>query len=343
MTLRPFIALGCVLALSAASPAADDLSKRASWSQPTAAATKAQLDAWLADKDLDEAAKLKVDALWPENAPADADLLETTALSIAAVDQRARDLVAACQAPAVPHKLPSGEALAVLRDEAAAPLVRNNLRLLYGRWLAQHDLFDEALEQLNDLKTEDVVDPASLLFYQAVAHHRLRHKEPCLEAASKLLENEPTLPRRYQSLARLMQADMQPLKPDSLDEIARIMDSVRIRLAHGRAGKRVRTEEDEVIAKLDKLIKDLEDQLQQSQQSGSQGAANPSQPAQDSVPGGVQGPGEVDQKRIGEGSDWGNLPAKERQETLQQIAKELPAHYRETIQEYFRRLAQDEK
>jgi hypothetical protein len=35
------------------------------------------------------------------------------------------------------------------------------------------------------------------------------------------------------------------------------------------------------------------------------------------------------------------LPAKDRQEVLQQISKDLPAHYRETIEEYFRKLARD--
>ena len=29
-----------------------------------------------------------------------------------------------------------------LTDQATAPLVRDNLRLLYGRWLAQHRLYD---------------------------------------------------------------------------------------------------------------------------------------------------------------------------------------------------------
>ena len=62
---------------------------------------------------------------------------------------------------------------------------------------------------------------------------------------------------------------------------------------------------------------------------------------QDSNPGGGKGPGNVDPKRLGSKSGWGNLPPKERQEALQQISKELPAHYREVIEEYFRKLAKD--
>ena len=62
----------------------------------------------------------------------------------------------------------------------------------------------------------------------------------------------------------------------------------------------------------------------------------------DSTPaGGPRGKGEVDPKNIGKKDGWGNLPPKERQEVLQQIGRELPAHFRETIEEYFKRLAQD--
>ncbi len=56
---------------------------------------------------------------------------------------------------------------------------------------------------------------------------------------------------------------------------------------------------------------------------------------------GGKGPGKVDPKSIGTKAGWGNLPPKERQEALQQIGKDLPAHYREVIEEYFRKLARE--
>jgi hypothetical protein len=51
--------------------------------------------------------------------------------------------------------------------------------------------------------------------------------------------------------------------------------------------------------------------------------------------------GIVDPKDLGKKSGWGNLPPKDRQEVLQQIGRELPAHFRETIEDYFKRLARD--
>ncbi len=57
---------------------------------------------------------------------------------------------------------------------------------------------------------------------------------------------------------------------------------------------------------------------------------------------GGKGPGEVDRKNIGGSSGWGSLPPKEREEALQQIGRDFPSHYRDVIEEYFRRRAGEE-
>ncbi|GMQ80207.1 MAG: hypothetical protein BMS9Abin04_159 [Planctomycetia bacterium] len=54
---------------------------------------------------------------------------------------------------------------------------------------------------------------------------------------------------------------------------------------------------------------------------------------------GGKGPGKVQPKDIGDTSDWGNLPPKQREEAMQQIARDFPAHYRDVIQQYFKKLA----
>jgi hypothetical protein len=320
--------------------AADELERRASWSFPAPAEVKAQLDDWLTAQKADEVARLKVSALWPDEAAAidGSELLSRLTASLAVLDSDARQIVKTCDEPLSSLPPPKFE---ILTKDDTPPLVKNNLRLLYARYLVQNNLIDEALDLVRDLKPSDVVDPASLLFYQAVGYHRLLEKEPCLAAADKLLENEAGLPRRYATLAKLMQADMQPLKVDSLDEIARLMDDIRRRLDLARAGKKVRDEEESVIAKLEKMIEEMEKQQQQQQQQASSGNSSPSKPMEDSTPGQLKGPGEVDPKDIGKKEGWGNLPPKDRQEVLQQIGRELPAHFRETIEEYFKRLAQD--
>jgi hypothetical protein len=167
-------------------------------------------------------------------------------------------------------------------------------------------------------------------------------KDQCLSTVEKLLENERSIPQRYAAVARLVAADIRPLEADSLDEVSRLMGDVRRRLNFARAGSRVRKQEDDVVAKLDKMIKKIEEQQQQQRMAqAKQSGSRSSSPAKDSMPLGGRGPGDVDQKPIGDRSGWGNLPAKEREEALQQISKDLPAHYRELIEEYFRKLARD--
>ncbi len=270
------------------------------------------------------------------------DILDQTIQSLAAFEPRLEEVRAWCASEPTTLGLPAFD---FLKDESVPELIRNNGRLLLARACVQRDLADECLELLEGLTTEQVVDPAGLLFQRAVAHHRLLQKDECLKEVTRLLEREKELPARYVRLSHLMADDIRPLKKDSLDEVARLMEDVRRRLDQARAGTKVRSEEEEIVAKLDKMIEDLEEQQkqqqQQQQQQGQAQGSNPSNPAQDSSLPELKGPGDVDIKNIGKKSGWGNLPAKERQEVLQQIGKELPAHFRETIEEYFQRLAQD--
>ena len=325
----------------ATSHAQDELARRATWQQPSVAEVKAQVDLWLAPRELDGATQAKIDALWAQTASqVPPSLLDAVASTFLLVDDSARQLVTFCRNPRNSITLPQ---FATLDDDESAEFMRNNLRLLYGRWLTDHQLYNEALDQLQSLQPQDVVDPALLLFFQSAVQHRLLQKDEAIATITRLLENEKDIPHRYATVARLMEADLRPLEPDSLNEITRLMDSIHIRLGHGRAGRRVRKEEDDVVAKLDKLIKKLEEQAKKSKSGGgATGNLKPSQPMQDSNPGGGTGPGNVDPKRFAEKEDWGNLPPKERQEALQQLGKEYPSYYREVIEEYFRKLARDD-
>ena len=322
--------------------AADEaLERKASWTPPELPEIRDRVNAWMEERRVDAAEKERIVALWPQEVTAGFDPLDAVAASIAIVEPQAKEIIDLAGQAKLPKPVPM---FPVLTDASAAPFVRNHLRLYYARRLMQQDLADECLEMMADLKATDVIDPASLYFYQAVAQHRLLDKEKCVAAVETLLENEGKIPLRFVRLAHLMAADIQPLKKDSLDEVSRMMEDVRRRLDHARAGKKVREEEEEIVAKLDKMIEEMEkqrQQQQQQQQGGGKGRPSPSAPAQDSKASELKGPGEVDMKNLGKKSGWGNLPPKERQEALQQIGKELPAHFRETIEEYFQRLAQD--
>lgn len=300
----------------------------ASWSLVDAEAAEEMVLQSLSD----QAARDQAASIWQQESLSDP--LTQAAQTAALVAPEVRGLLEHCQGAATvarPHEFEAWDQL--------PQLLRDNLRLYYARWLVRENLFDEAAQQLTSIQLENVVDPAAMLFYQAVVAHRLLDKEQCVTTSNKLLEHAGKIPRRYEQMARLLSADIQPLKIDSPDEIARLMSDVERRLELGRAGKRVRKQEDEIVAKLDKMIKQLEEQLKQQQQQQPQGQGG--NPLEESRAAQMQAPGDVESKDQENRADWGNLPPEQRRSTLQQISRELGAHYREVIEEYFRKIARD--
>jgi hypothetical protein len=339
--LCPALVAAVLAAPSAAAivePEAATLLKTPSWKPLDAKETRTQALAWLEEKKADAAARQKAADLWAnvDGLTAEESLVRL-AKTFALADDNARKLVELCSRPRSQPLLPPQP---WLTDAKTPPFEARNMRLFYGIWLTQGNLFDESLEQFGDLKPKEVVDPASLLFYQGVACHRLLQKDAGLKAVDALLENPDQSPRRYTALARLMQADLKNLQDESLDHISRRMQDIERRLDLGRAGPKVRKIEDGVIESLDKLIKKLEDQQRQRQQQASSGGSmQPSTPASESRIMGGKGPGEVTKKDIGNKDGWGNLPPKQREEAMQQIGREFPSHYRDAIEQYFRKLA----
>jgi hypothetical protein len=298
---------------------------------------------WIQLQKPDDPVRQKAEALWSAEALTDGryDLLERAVATMALVEPRAGQVLEQSRGDASPGL---ANQLKWLDQDDIAPIVKDNLRLLFGRSLAQKLYFDEAVRQLDGLKTDAVVDPASLLFYRAVGHHRLVQKKQGLEAIDKLLENRDEIPRRFAVLGRLMRADLSQVKEGSLDEISREMKDVERRLDFGRANKRVRDIEDDIIKKLDKLIEEEEKkQAAAAAAAAAAGGSQSSRPAPDSMPLGGKGPGKVTKKRIGSSAGWGELPPKQREEAMQGIGRDFPPHYREKIEEYFRNIAKRNK
>jgi hypothetical protein len=309
---------------------------------------KAQLDDWANARSVTPETRAELETIW--NAPTSGgDALDRLARAMTLVDERAAKLREVTQLPDAVSHLPDVTWIAA---EETPAFERNNLRLWYGRWLVQHELYDEAAAMLTELEPANVIDPAALLFYQAAVHQRLLAKEPGLKAIDALLEQVDGAPKRYVKLAELLRTDLKALEDESLDHIARRMENIERHLGLGRADQKVRDIEDGVIASLDKMIKELEDQQNSSQQpSGGKGGGQQSgraegikpggSPAEQSTPAGGRGAGEVDPRNLGEGDGWGNLPPKAREEAMQQIGQDFPSHYRDVIEQYFRKLADE--
>ena len=335
--------------LATVGDASDTLKKAATWQWPEIALLEQHLVSYLDQVQAPQSLREKVLDHWKQTAgqikgPA---LLDRVLATAAIVEPRISEVLVRLNDPlATPV---ATKELNWLSSDVPGWL-QDAIRLACGRSLAQRRLYDEALETLGGVELAQVCDPASLIFYRAVCQHHLLQKKECLANLELLLEREGELPMRFTQVAHLMSADIKPLKSDSLDEVARLMNDVQRRLDLGRAGKRVRDEEDEIVKKLDKMIEQIEQQMQQMQQQQQQQANGDqkkqqgnAKPMEDSQIAGGGGPGDVDQKDIGKRDNWGNLPPAERQASLQRMTQELPSHYREVIEGYFRQLSKDKK
>ncbi|TWT82894.1 hypothetical protein CA13_43570 [Planctomycetes bacterium CA13] len=233
--------------------------------------------------------------------------------------------------------------------ESLSKTLRMSVRTWLGRELVRNRLYDEALPVIAEVDPTESIDPAAVLFYRGACYHSLLMKSEALADLRRLLENQEDAPIRFTRTAQMMVSDIKPLKEDSLDEISRLMTDVTRRLDLGRTDDEVKKREQKIIDKLTKLIDKIEEQQQQQQQqqqsAGGQGKQGQQQgpPMSDSRIAGASGNGDVDTKKPGDRDGWGNLPPAERQEALQQISRDLPTHYREAIEAYFRKLATEGK
>lgn len=347
---QPLLVIFLTLVLASLTPAsAETLQKPASW-QPATDAAIVHAIGELADRTrVSQSTRDAMQALvqnrleppLPDRFSAIVDAVGLAVPDIATLQQQtlSNPLLAG-------HRYAPGEAESAVFTRLPAPL-DGTVRTWLARELVRAQLFDEALPYVADLEVADTLDPVSLLFYRSVCRHALLMKQETLVDLRQLLEHDAILPMRFARTAKMMVADIQPLEDDSLDEISRRMTDVTRRLGLGRAGTEVQQREQEIIDKLSKLIEDLEQQQQeqqqqqQSQQQQSKGGARPQGGAQ---PGGDNRISDSaippdGQRRNFQRDGWDKLPPAEREEALQQISRDLPTHYREAIEAYFRRLA----
>ncbi|MCC7336913.1 MAG: hypothetical protein IT422_17625 [Pirellulaceae bacterium] len=325
---------------------ADGLQKTASWNWPDVAVYEQQLLSFLDQHAASPELRQQVELFWKETESADRGpaLLDRLLDVGGLIEPRIAELNAQLRSTTADSVYPGK--LTWLSSDVPGWL-QDTVRLACGRSFGQRKLYDESLESLSGLETSTVCDPATLLFYRAAAEHHLLKKDECLANVKLLLERESELPSRFAIVGKLIAADIEPLAEDSLDEVARLMQDVHRRLDLGRAGTRVRDQEQQIVDKLDKLIEKIEEQMQQQMQQQQQPSGSPSpaqmKPMDDSQIAGGRGPGDVDNRDNGDRSGWGNLPPAQRQESLQRLTEELPSHYREVIEGYFRQLAKEKR
>ncbi len=254
MIRRPLLLFMTLAVLAPGARAADPFGKVRLLGPANPTVVKTRAFVWLSSQRVDEAMIAEAKKRWEK--VDSSQILDRLGETLALGDRRIAKLVEFCSKPRDGVELPNVDCLA---DKKLDRFVRDNLRVYYGRWLARNKYYDEARAQFAELKPENVVDPATMLFFESVCYHSLVKKEPALKAIGRLLDDVEDVPNRYVRVSTLMLRDLQGVKGDTLDFASRLMRDAERRLRLARAGKRVRNVEEEVVAILDKLIKELED------------------------------------------------------------------------------------
>lgn len=136
----------------------------------------------------------------------------------------------------------------------------------------------------------------------------------------------------------ISRAAAQEEAPDPIGELALQMEEVVIDLSGLTTGEPVRKSQQQIVARLDKLIADLE---KESEQQRGGGGANPSRPMADSmIAGGPGGIGDLHAARK-TGKQWAELPPHERDRIVQSMTEGFPAHYQKILERYYKRLAEE--
>jgi len=177
--------------------------------------------------------------------------------TIALGDPAAKKLLDDAHNPksAAPTEVPS-----LVKDRKLPAFYRANLALSYAKALSSRRIYEEALETLETVKPEQVVDPGAYLFHRAVAEHALMKRSEAAHSIIRLLDDVSDSPARYMSLLKLMIVDMAGWQEKDLGAIARKMDNIERRLDLSRGGPKTQKIQKDGIARLDELIKEKEQQ-----------------------------------------------------------------------------------
>jgi hypothetical protein len=323
---------------------------------PSETAVRVQAANWLKEAGKYDANRQAFDELWSQKDKSVLDKLAGTFElgdpAVAKLLKEARDRNALA-----PTSLPE-----ILQDTRRPQFFRANLALAYAKALANRRVYEEALETLKLFKAEQVVDPASYLFFKAVAEHGLMLKKDANDTITRLLDDVPTAPERYKMVAALMHFDMVSWQDrsvlDKLAGIGRKMDNIQRRLDLARGGSKTQKIQKDVVARLDELIKELENQQNnggsssnggncpsggQARGNGNGGSNQPSSHMQDSNIATNSGPGHIDAKKVQDlVKQWGKLPPRDREASMRELTREMDPRYREIVMEYFRRLSTEQ-
>lgn len=329
-------------AVAANSPAAQD-SATIAFSPVKPEAAQSLMLQWLAGTGADPETARAATSLWADreavNGSSAEELLDWVVETMAIADPATRRFVDACRE----GELAETPVFDGIRSD---PIYRNSIRLYQARWLTQHRFVDEALEILETMSPDDLIDPAGYFFYRAVCQQLLLQPKQAVGSLQLLLNHTVDVPDRFRAVAAIMMDEIKEQETEGMHGVARLMSDVQRRLDLGRSGEKVQKQEDQVVALLDQLLEEMEKQKQQQQQQsgGGQGEGSQNQPGQqgasESRIKGTTGEGIADRRELSESGSWGMLDQQTEAQARELIRQKFPSNYLDAISRYTRKIAE---
>jgi hypothetical protein len=238
----------------------------------------------------------------------------------------------------------------------ADPYLAANARYFHVRALVEQGLLEEAEAESteatapgNDLaKFTPYV--AHLWFLRAYCEASNLRFEQAAQTLAALEVAFPDAPEPVRVGARQLALEIERRERGTLDEVAAVMGYSAARLKVADVSERVRGQQAEAVALLDRLIQDTEQQESQNQTrnraraSGAPKKGPPGAPIEDSrlKPAGAGQIGDLHAApKVDPGEMWGRLPPAEREKILQSLRDRFPSRYRQLVEQYYRSLAEE--
>ncbi len=183
------------------------------------------------------------------------------------------------------------------------------------------------------------IDPSSQSLGDSADSEKFENSGVSPDSGGGSEDSSTEIPARYLALGSLIRRDVESLEDGSVEMISRQMRSVEQRLENGAAGESVQKSETQIVKMLDSLIDEMEEKAQKQKRLTSR-KMNPGKPMDDARIGKGNGPGNVTRRDLHFEENWGTLPEKQREAVLQQLGRDFPPHYRDAIEQYFKRMAE---
>lgn len=220
------------------------------------------------------------------------------------------------------------------------PWLRAHCRYHLGRVFLDGDDPESAREVfglfLRHDRNRSPLDAQALFFY-ARALAEIPDPDAAVEAFGAFLRYFPEAPQRFLTTALQQRAELEARRNNPLHGIADAMKHVERRIRRTDTGKETQQRQQEIIARLQRIIEMVEEQEKQS--GGAPGGlGNPQNPASKSAaPAGKTRIGSL--RRVSTVAEqWGKMKDRDREAIETEVQTKVPGHYRKMLQEYFKRL-----